>query len=131
MYLLWQELHKLPMIQLPQLWQCLTIQRILDLLIAGNALLLMVSCVTTMTTVVRLKLLDHPIEHMVFVVNQVSLENIAIVKELTLAVNLQVDLETGLVVFSLMERIIKCLLTVLVLEIKNHAELVKTKRILI
>jgi len=93
--------------------------------------MLMVSCVTTILNQVRSKLLDHPTEHMVSAVNQVSLENIAIVKELTLAVNLPVELETGMIAFSLWERIIKCLLSVLVLEIKRNVESVMTQRILI
>jgi len=113
------------------LWQCLTIQQILDRLIAGSALTLMVSCVMMITMQVKSKQLDRPIEPMVSAVNQVSPESIATMMELTLAVNLQVELETGLEVFSLKERISKCLLSVQVLEIKRNAESVMTQRILI
>jgi len=113
------------------LWQCLTIQQILDRLTAGSALTLMVSCVMMITMQVKSKQLDRPTEPMVSAVNQVSPESIATMMELTLAVNLQVELETGLEVFSLKERISKCLLSVQVLEIKRNAESVMTQRILI
>jgi len=83
------------------------------------------------TMQVKSKQLDRPTEPMVSAVNQVSPESIATMMELTLAVNLQVELETGLEVFSLKERISKCLLSVQVLEIKRNAESVMTQRILI
>jgi len=79
---------------------------------------------------VRSKLLDHPTELMVSAANLASLESIATTMVPTLAVNPQVEQEMDLVIFSLKERINKCLLTAQVPETKNLAELVQTRPIL-
>ena len=110
------------MIQLLLLLPWLTILKILDLLTAGNASQLMVSCATTILMQVKFHQLDHPTEPMESAANQASPESIAIVMEPTLAVNLLVVPEMDLEMFLLRERIIKCLLIAQVLEIKKPAE---------
>jgi hypothetical protein len=102
----------------------------LDHSTVGNALKLMVSCVTMTLIKVKFKLRGHLTELMVFAANQDSLENIAITMELTLAVNLQMVEEMVLVMFLLKEKIIKCLLFVLVLEIKKLVELAMMRKTL-
>jgi len=117
--------------QPPLLLLWLTIQKTIDHLTVGNALMLMGSCVTMKYTLVRLRPLDHPTEPMVFAANLASVENIATVIVPTLVVNLLLELETVTVLFSLLERIIKCLLFAQVLEINKVAELVMMQQILI
>lgn len=117
------------MIQLHQLSKWLHIKMILDLLIVGNALMLMVSCATKRHTKVRFQLLDHRTEHMVYAANLGSPENIAIVKPVVTephipAVNLLTALVLALKTSSPPERITKCLLTAHLLVIKKLVELV-------
>ena len=77
------------MIQLLQLFQCLTMLQIRDHLIVGNVLMLMVSCATMTLIKVKLNLLAPQTEHMESAANQVSQENIVIMMVIIPAVNLQ------------------------------------------